>query len=194
MAANIEEIVNKSLQKLGARPIVSLGEDSPNARSATAAYNITRQSLLREYNWNFAIVRASVTVDATQTVFGNLNRYALPAGFLRLLRNRETSWRAGDERKDWQIEGKFIVTSYGTPLEFRYIKDVTTVTEFDAMFTELLSVRLAKAMCQDITGSLDRGAELDREAKEIVRMAREMNSFENEPILPAEDDWVLARL
>jgi len=48
-------IANRALQKLGAKSIESLTQDSPNARSMNTAFVKIRDKLIRKYPWSFAI-------------------------------------------------------------------------------------------------------------------------------------------
>lgn len=191
MAASEVSIANRALQKLGEGRIESFDEDSPNARSIVTAYEPVRDRLQRQYDWNFCIGRASIAADATKTKWGDLNRYQKPNDFQRLLRNKETS--AEDIRHDWQIEGNFIVTSDGAPLQFRYIKKVTDPALFDPLFSELLSTVLAMEICLEVTGSNTRKVELKDDITTIIREARIANALENDADVPLEDDWLLAR-
>ena len=91
MALSNVAIANRALQKVGARRIEDLAENSPNARSMNTAFVPVRDALLRLYNWNFAITRVSVPALAAQTLYGNLNRFPLPDDFARLIRSAHTS-------------------------------------------------------------------------------------------------------
>ena len=51
MASKVE-IANRALQKLGAKRIASLSEDSRNARAINAAYDTLREAELRAHTWS----------------------------------------------------------------------------------------------------------------------------------------------
>lgn len=51
------EIVNRALQKIGAKRIASLTDDVKEAREVAACYDRLRDDELRAYNWRFAIRR-----------------------------------------------------------------------------------------------------------------------------------------
>lgn len=184
-------LVNRALQILGtSETIESLTEDSGNARSMNRALEPRRRALLRKFRWGFAIKRKSQAADGSQTAFGGLNRYALPNDFLRLLRDVDLP----DYRKDWRREGRYIVTADDSPLEFRYIADITDPTQWDALFYEALAHDLAHETCHEITGSTGKKQDIREDMKDIIAEARKIGSIEEDPTEPLDDDWVLARL
>lgn len=186
MAVSEVSIVNLALQKLGATRIEALDQDHPNARSMNAAYEATRNKLLRRYPWSFAITRLSVAADAAQTVWGNLNQFPLPADFARLIRDDETGVRT-----DWKIEGRFVVTTYAAPLEFKYGALVTDPTIFDAMFVDALACALAMQACKEITGSDPEKAGVTREFLDAINLAKSVGAIEKDPDEGLEDDWLI---
>lgn len=194
MAASDVSIANRALQKLGARQIASLTEDSPNARSVSIAYEPVRDRLLREYEWNFAIKRASVAADATETLWGGLNRFRKPNDFLRLLRDTEAGSTTRSDRQTWRVEGEFIVTSDGAPLEFRYLARIEDPVKFDPLFSELFSLTLAAEMIGDIETSITRKQIILDEMTEVKQRARHANSLENDAREAPQDSWLDARL
>ncbi|MGA7615866.1 MAG: hypothetical protein WBX15_11880 [Thermoanaerobaculia bacterium] len=178
-------IANRALQRLGATRITSLAQDHKNARSCNVAYDPVRRALLRNYAWSFAVKRFSVAADATLTTWGTLNRYQVPNDFLGLL-------RPTDARVDWSIEGQFIVTSDDSPLQGRYVFDATDPATFDALFVEAFACKLAYEICEDVTGATTKRQFLAQDLKQIVNEARQANSFELDPVVPVEDDFILA--
>lgn len=186
-------IANRALQKLGSSRIEAIGEDTPNGRTMETAYDFVRLWLLRKYSWNFAIARASIAADAAKTEFGDLNRYLKPNDFLRLLRNNEPSSLYNDERHDWQIEGKYIVTRDGSPLQFRYIRDVQDPALFDPAFAAAFVALLAYETNEEVTGSNTKKDHLKDDFVQAIAEARQMNSFENDAEITAEDEWLIVR-
>lgn len=182
-------IANRALQKLGAKRIESLSQDNPNARSVNTAFVPVRDALIRRYQWSFAIKRASIAADAADTLWGSLNRYSLPGDFGRLIRDDESG-----ERLDWKIEGQYIVTEDGSPLEIRYVALIADPTVFDVAFVEVLSTALAIATCEEITQSTGKMGDLRAQMKMDIQEARNANAFELDAQASLDDDWLLARL
>lgn len=194
MATSAVAIANRALQKLGASRIESFEQDHPNARSMKTVYAPTRDRLMRRYAWNFAIRRASVAADATETLWGGLNRFLKPNDFARLLRDTEAGSNEDNNRHNWQIEGNYIITSDDAPLEFRYLAKIEDTALFDPIFDEYLATTMAYEACEDITGSSQKRDLLKMDMQDILLEARQSNAFENDADVPLEDDWLLARL
>jgi hypothetical protein len=183
-------IANRALQKLGTSDrIASLTEDSPNARTMNAAFDITRRAELRRYDWSFAIARASIAADAADTTWGDWNRYTLPNDFLKLIRDDETG-----QHVDWRIEGLYIVTADDSPLEIRYVADIEDPTFFDALFIEALASKLAVECCQEVTGSTGKKADAKDDYAFAIAEAKRIGAIEKPAAEFMEDSWLNARL
>jgi len=194
MASSDVEIANLALQKLGASRIDAFDQDTPNARSIDSAYALTRDRLLRTHPWNFAIKRASVAAKASNTVWGDLKQYPLPNDFLRFLRGTEAG--TGDEEREryWKREGDSVVTEDSSPLQFRYIAQITDPAQFDSLFVDLLATTLAYELCEEITQSTSKKDTLAFDRQNIIIEARRVNAIENPSQDPPEDSWLQARL
>jgi hypothetical protein len=189
MTTSNVSIANGALQRLGASRIESLTQDKPNARSMNAAFARVRDSLIRQYDWAFAIKRESIAADGTAPTWGDYNRYAVPNDYLRVLRDDETGVNV-----DWKLEGGFIVTKDAAPLEIRYIARIEDPNLFDALFVEVFELKLAVATCKEITGSNSQKADLYNELGNALAEARKWGSIEKGPKEANEDEWLLARL
>lgn len=189
------DIANRALQRLGAKSISSLTAGTPNANAMNAAYDVTRRRLLRLYAWGFAKQRASVPALSTKDAIASLNQFPLPTDFIRLLRNLGPGMP--HDRHDWVIEnvsgvGPCILTTDGSPLQFRYIYDATDTTKFDPLFVEAFSCTLAYETCEQITGSAEKRQLLDKDMAAIIRDARYTNAIEKDADIPLADDWLIA--
>jgi hypothetical protein len=189
MASKVE-IANRALQLLGAKSIVSLTEDSRNARSANACYETLKKSLLRRHVWNFAIKRAQLAASVTEPLFTKTTSFPLPSDFIRLLPpDPEDNFND----LDWQIEGRNIVTNDDAPLEIRYIYDVTDPNEMDILFREALSAEMALNMAEELTQSNQKKADMMLLAKEAISEAKRANAIESVAAEPPEDTWITVR-
>lgn len=184
MASNVG-ICNRALQKLGATRIVSLTEDSRNARACNAAFEAVRDALLRKHPWNFAITRVTLAPDATDPDFEYDYAFSLPSDCLRILPDNEVT--------DWVVEGRKILTNDGDTLELRYIKRVTDPNEFDPYFTEVLSAAIAVETCEEITQSNTKFQLVESQFKDALREAKQVNAFETISSDPPEDTWLTVR-
>lgn len=189
MASEVD-IANRALQKLGAARIVSLTENSVSARAANACYEFLRDEELRSHPWRFAIRRATLAAAATAPDWGKENSFVLPSDFLALLsdypeRNRNDV--------DYEIENGSIYTNESAPLYIRYVSRVTDTGLFDPCFCEALSARMAQEMCEEITQSNTKKADLDSGYLKAIAKAKKANAFDSIPQESAEDSWITVR-
>jgi hypothetical protein len=142
MASEVE-ICNNALIKLGASRIVALTEDSKNARLCNQIYDQTRDAVLRDHFWNFAMKRVELAELTSTPSFQFDVEYQLPADCLRVLRMEDTDMT-------FKVEGRKLLTNESTA-KILYISRVSDPNEFDALFIEAFSARLAWELCYAIT-------------------------------------------
>jgi hypothetical protein len=194
MASDVQ-IANRALAKLGDKTIVSLTENSNQARAINECYVLVRQGELRRHPWHFAKKRAQLAADATAPLFDFDYKYTLPSDCLRILMPQESSESVQyDNRIDWKIEGRFILSNQAGPLSITYLADVTDPNEFDAAFIDVLASRLAVEVAHRLTGSTEKRKMAHEEYKAALLEARRANAFEQFSVERAIDDWEIARL
>lgn len=184
------DISSRALQKLGAKSITSLTDGSKNARSCNLAYEPCKLALLRDHPWVFSIKRAQLAVSATEPDFGPGNIFPLPTDFLRLL---PLDPGGNLNSLDWQIEYDGIHSDEDSPLEIRYVGDVTDPNLMDALYREALSTLMAFEMCEEVTQSNTKQAALAAALKDILARAKRANAIENVSQDPPEDTWISCR-
>jgi hypothetical protein len=197
MASSDVEIVNSSLVKIDVDPISDLNEDRKPARLAKRQYPLRRQSLLRRYNWNFAITRSdTLAPSGTTPKFGFENRFTLPPGTLRvigLFDDNEPQENYTTTREPFKVEGNAIYKD-GDTCQFFYIADVTDVTQFDANFSELLAIDLALDIGPSLRGlSANRRADLKQDRKDAMDAARLTDAIEGSQEIIVSSDWMDSR-
>jgi hypothetical protein len=190
MATSEVSICNLALQKLGAARIVSLTENSRNAKSVNACYESQRDTELRKYLWNFAKKRASLAASSVAPISMYEAAYPVPSDFLRLIKPARLGL-------DWHLEqhegGLAILSNDGAPLEIRYLAKVTNPVLFDPAFVEMLACKIAWHVCEDITQSNTKKAALMEEYREHKAEARRTNAFEVAHTPEPLDEWLVAR-
>lgn len=189
MASNVE-IANRALQILGAKTIVSLTEDSRNARAINLAFEPVKLSELRKHHWSFAVKRASLAASSTAPLFNRTASFPLPSDFVSLL---PPDPEVNFNDLDWQIEGRNIVTNDDAPLEIRYIYNVTDPNEMDVLFREALSARLALELGEEITQSNAKKSDAKAMYDDTISQAKKANAIERVAQKPPEDIWVTVR-
>jgi hypothetical protein len=189
MASKVE-IANRALQILGAKRIVSLTEDSRNARAISAAFEPVKLAELRKHPWAFATKRVQLAASATAPAFTKARAFPLPADYVRLL-PPDSEENFND--LDWEIEGKSIITNDSAPLNVRYIYDVTDPNEMDVLFRESFAAKLAEQLCEEITQSNTKVATAQSFYKDAIAEARRTNAIEKTAQKPPDDEWVTCR-
>lgn len=147
MAVSEVSICSNALRKLGDNPITSLSDDSDRARLCNALYEINRDATLRAYPWNFAIRRTTLAQLSTTPAFEYSYEYTLPTNPYAL---RVLSLYEGDD--SWKVEGRKLLTNDSTAA-IVYIARITDTAEFDALFVEALTARLASELSWPIIRS-----------------------------------------
>jgi len=140
MASSETEICNSALIKLGGRRIVSLDDDSKEAKLCKEQYSKKRDDLLRAHPWNFAMKQTALAELASTPIdgFKFTHQHQLPLDCLRV-------WKTDFEDQtieEWEVQGRKLLSLRST-LKIKYIARVTDVTQFDNNFTEVLATYLA---------------------------------------------------
>ena len=190
--ADAVSICNLALQRLGAKAISSLTEDTTAGRACNRVYTHARDSELRSHTWNFARERVQVAADSTDPIFGYAKKYAIPSDCLRILPTNGT--QGTPVQDDWQIEERFILTDDTAPIDLVYIKRITDENTFDVLFIELLVARIAMDIAETVTQSNTKKDNARLHYKEVQKEARRVNAFERPPQDLPTDAWVNARL
>lgn len=205
--ASVVDVCNLALQKLGAKRISALTDQTPSARACNLLYTSARQAELRKYDWNFAIQRVQLAADVPAPAWGRQNSFTLPSDYIKLTNDypedlTEDATQAGitvaftatfTGLKDWVIEGKAIITNDESPLNVRYIADITDTTMWDSLFVKAVATCMAFEMCEELTQSNTKKESLAKEYEVIIEMAKKQSSIEVAPADPPPDTWIACR-
>lgn len=177
-------ICNYALTKLGANTIISLTDESEQARKCAMIYARVRDRLLRCHPWNFAMKRETlVQLDETPD-YGYTYVYALPSDCLRYWSNSVDA--------EVKIEGNKLLTDEST-IAIRYISKVTDPGEYSASFVEAFAEALAAELAFPITASRTVMADKKVDAKDALARAKSEDGQEGTPDEPICDEWLNAR-
>jgi len=160
--------------------------DSPNNATEELVsrwYTLTRQRLLREHPWNFAIKRAQLAASSTSPAFGYDKQYPVPADFLRVLFIND------DERitqsQYYRVENNHILTrnifNDSSVLNITYVSDYTNVSGMDPLFVELLGYDLAMNIAYKVAESQSNVQRLAEIRKERAALAKTIDGQEDPP-------------
>jgi hypothetical protein len=199
VAQSIVDICNSALQRVGAATILSLSDNSREARACSVQYDSNRRDELRRHAWNFAIKRTTLAPDVTAPTFEFTYAFTLPSDCLRVI-------LPSDSTLDWVIEGRKILTnSVNSPatlsttsttgaLGLRYVADIEDVSQFDPAFYSILAISLAIDLCEVLTTSNQKKNALNEEYKQGIREARGIDAIEKLPGTSPDDGLILARI
>lgn len=187
MAQSVIDCCNSALQRVGATTILSLSDNSPEARACTVAYDSNRRDELRKHKWNFAIARTVLAPDSTAPAFDYTYQFTMPSDCLRVL-------RPATVELDWVIEGRKILTNDSDTLYLRYLKDVEDAAQWDPSFYNVVAAALAVDIVERLTQSNQKKMALVDDYNDAIKMAKRVNAFESGPEDAADDGWWVARL
>lgn len=140
MASDVD-IANLALTDLGSQRITALTDATEHARKVNSVFAQTRQELLAEHPWNFAIKRANLGLLGSTPEFGWSYQFSLPTDYLRIANSPEV-----DPETDYVIEGGMLLADVNA-IKLRYVFDQTDTTKYSpkfvAAFAALLAARLA---------------------------------------------------
>lgn len=198
MASQVD-VCNRALIKLGAQQITSISDNSKSARVLSSLWDTVRRAELRKRYWCFALARTQLPeTDAPAFQFGHA--FQLPPDYLKLVQvgdvyvaPSQADYRTGDD-SPWAIEGGQLLSMFGAPLKFRYVRDITDPGQFDALFVEVFAAKLAEEACYAITQSREGQNQAMQDYKQAVREAALANAIEKPPQGMPDDAWMLGRL
>jgi hypothetical protein len=192
-------IVNKALVMLGtARTITSLGDATPLARTAAALWDPTRDEVLADHPWNFAIRRAALAVSADYVPPNEYSyAYELPGDCLRWLpwqEDHEDAFAGEEESGDNGI--RYILSSATAPIYVRYIARVEDVARWSPGFVEAFAAKLARALAKPVTGQaamIDRMEGLYQEALSGAKRQDGLATGRRQRDASFRSNWLSAR-
>ncbi len=174
--ASIVGICNGALNQLGATTILSLSEDSKNARLCNSRYTQVRDALFRTHPWNCLQKRVQIAADTTAPAWGFKNAYTLPADCLRLL-------KILDYDSNYKVEGRKILSNTSS-MKILYVARVTDPNEYDELLRETLSASLGADIAFGVTSNNQTATNMYNLFKEKLRDARFVDSTEGQNVDP----------
>ena len=172
--ASVVEICNGSLNQLGATTILSLTEDSKNARLCNQRYTQVRDGVFRSHPWNCLQKRVELAADTTAPAWGFSFAYTLPADCLRLL-------RILDFDSNYKVEGRKILSNTST-MKILYIGRVTDPNEYDELLRETLSAALSADIAFAVTSNNTTATNMYNLFQDKLKDARFVDSTEGQNV------------
>lgn len=173
MATSVVDICNNALIRIGSKTITSLSDGDKVANACNALYEQTRDSLLRQHLWNFAMKRVQLASETTAPAFGFSLSYPLPSDFIRVK-------MIEDQVLSYKIEQTSLLTD-AEEVKLIYVSRLEDVTKFDPLFTEALILSLALRLSYILIGSNSREAALKDELQRVLFLAKQVDGQEDTP-------------
>jgi hypothetical protein len=174
--ASVVDICNGALNQLGGTTILSLTEDSKNARICNARYTQVRDALFRTHPWNCLQKRTELAKDTATPAWGFSSAFTLPADCLRLL-------YIIDYDSNHKVEGRKILSNTDT-MKILYIGRITDPNEYDELLRETLSASLAADIAYGVTSSNPVAQNMYTLFQDKLRDARFVDSTEGQNNAP----------
>lgn len=163
--------------------------------STGAAQWLRLDATVTPLNINYPLGSGPSTQTDTRNIF------QLPNGYLRQApkdpkagSNSFLGAPSGLQYDDWVFEGNYIVSRQSYPMIFRFVADITQVTKMDEMFCEGLACRIGAEVCETLTQSGSKLANIASMYKVAMGDARTVNGIEEGPVEPPEDDYLTCRI
>ena len=170
--ASVVEICNGSLNQLGATTILSLTEDSKNARLCNQRYSQVRDAVFRSHPWNCLQKRVELAADTDAPAWGFSFAYTLPADCLRLL-------RILDYDSNYKVEGRKILSNTSS-MKILYIGRITDPNEYDESLRETLSAALGADIAFAVTSNNQTATNMYNLFQDKLKDARFVDSTEGQ--------------
>lgn len=178
-------ICNLALAKVGDIAILSLNDPTPEARFCNLFYDQTVNELLSLHQWNWATSFVRLSQTATPPDIAWSYSYLLPVDFGRII--TFNAFSPAMPRPTYQL-GIGLLYTEESVAEISYVRELTDPDSFDAMFIELLAVRIGSKLARPLAGSLDIEKTLLAEFNRQLNEARRIDASQN--FLPRRMAWV----
>ena len=172
--ASTVDICNGALNQLGATTILSLTEDSKNARICNQRYTQVRDGVFRSHPWNCLQKRVELAADTTAPAWGFKVSFTLPSDCLRLL-------RILDYESNYKVEGRKILSNTSS-MKILYIGRITDPNEYDELLRETLSASLAADIAFAVTSNNTTATNMYNLFQDKLKDARFVDSTEGQNV------------
>ena len=180
------KVANLALTYLGADRIMTLTEDSENARKINAVFALVRDEVLRSHPWNFAKARREFALLATPPAYGYSNAFQIQGDIIRILESETNN-------EEFVIEGDQVVTNEST-FKCKCIIRITDTTKWTTDFVGAFAARLAAELAYSITDSKTLAELMWKAYIDKIRQAKATVAQEGSQVELEADQWLDSRL
>jgi hypothetical protein len=166
------EIKNLALLHVGAEPMTET-EDSKKATVINTRFAPTRDRLVSEYMWKFALKRTVLESTGDAPAFGFLSTHKLPIDCLFVINSDDLL------EIEFDVEDGYLLSDETGNLNVKYISKVTDASKFSPLFCEVLALHLAGDIAYSVTQSKELSNDLYAKASDMIAKARSLNSMQS---------------
>jgi len=180
MANTNIDIINDALTHLAVDPITSLDDQNQQARVMSSIYYDSLDDYLEGHDWNFAMVRT--TLSGSEETPNHTYDYAftLPSGCLRVVSDQYGY--------DYKVEDNLLLTNESS-INIKYISSVTDVSKYSYSFIIAFGLKLAIEACYSLTGNSALQDRLEKRFKKDDYKARVWDAREGSAKIQGRGGW-----
>jgi len=153
MAVSEVTICNLALSWLAGTLIISIDDNSIEAKLCKANYELSRDAVLEAIAWTFATKRYVLTPEVITPAWGYAYQFTIPAEIITILEVTDVKETPnGANNLDWRREGNVILAD----VENVYVKAIfkqTDTARFPPNFIQAVAARLAAEISIPLTES-----------------------------------------
>jgi hypothetical protein len=199
-------ICNQALGWIGGSLIISLDDQSVEAKLCKANYAELRDTVLEEREWTFAIKRAEPAKLAMPPAYGFDAAFQLPSDCLRVLQvsragsdvlgggtGRSSTMQGRAQEIEWLREGSAIVANHANQIYIRYISRIVDTTKFSPMFGQALAARIAMDLAIPIAQSAKLQMDMAQMYGEKMQLAASSDGMQGRSYRTRSDSLTVVR-
>ena len=199
--ASVVDICNMALARIGHSFISTLSENTKPAQLCNLFYPLSRDAMLRDHTWNFAVSRSTLAASVTAPNHEWDYKFALPSNCLKVIRT-DLDDLGGEivnaypysSVTPYVIEGRFLLSNEGE-VSIEYIAQITDPTQFDSLFVDCLSQRLAAELAMPLADNASLAQAMWQVYASKIREARATDAQEGTPREAVDaTGWLMARV
>ncbi|WP_290494513.1 hypothetical protein [Hyphomonas sp. UBA4494] len=206
-------LANRALMNIGhSRLLTDVDtDDSMEARTFRAVYDVSRQTVASAVDWNFNSRRVSLAAAGTAPTFDFLYQYPVPADCLRVTELFDlassaviasTSSNPFDDGMRWRVETigetdetytKVLVCDLPAPIGAVYLRDVESLARWSPAALEALELKISARLAMPIAKKRELARDLSSDYDAKIALAASIDAREASDTRMPEGSWVNAR-
>ena len=184
-----KDIYNNALAKVSRKQIASVTDGSYESNLCNALFPKAMNDALYEHSWGSCRKFAKLTQLSETPIASFEYAYQLPNDYVRLIQayRSEAKW---DFDFEWEIQGDTLLTNEGA-VYLKYIHVPENIEILNAALAEVLTYRLAFALCFPMQADGDRENQLLMQYQQLILpRAKALDSMETRNLEYEEEPWI----